>query len=628
MERVRLIGVIWQLNSLDTLLKLAKLKGLDVNGVNTEKAVITGKCHVLVATSVKLAEVQAAFPELTITYTQLKPETVTTFVFSSSQSKSITNAVFECNFDFVMVSQTTYKITAQDNETIFFSFKCDNHEVYNNSYLVAGTRTQNFSVTYIPLRTIRVKVYGKSVYPQGATVTINGKKLTSDANGYVTYRGGEAVSGEVSAFGYAGNTFSFSAITNDTSNTIEVYEAVEVKFVLKSSIDTSTLIQGAVIQCGDVQGITNLYGECTLLLGKGTYDYTITHEEYFEKSGSVSVGTSSSTVNVSLDPAKVTVKFIVKDKGGLLVDGVNITCNGDTGITNENGECELRVDSKQKHAYTAVKYGYFDFTGELSVTLSPVSLNISMLFNAELFKPDENDNIQMFLQGTDAVLVIDSTTSDYVIDWGDGVLDNASGVGSKTYNHTYATSGKYQVEIKNCKNITKCNGNSACLVAYWSIGNSKVSSLNFGNLKNLSCVGSNIFKNDKTRDSFNSCFSNCSNLTSIPAELFGSCTKALDFSNCFSNCSNLKSIPTGLFDNCTAMYRLERCFYHCDALTTIPAGLFDNCTEMIYFSECFYYCINITTIPSGLFDNCTKVKYFYGCFQYCKNLTTIPSGPI
>ena len=122
----------------------------------------------------------------------------------------------------------------------------------------------------------------------------------------------------MSAFGYAGNTFSFSAITNDTSNTIEVYEAVEVKFVLKSSIDTSTLIQGAVIQCGDVQGITNLYGECTLLLGKGTYDYTITHEEYFEKSGSVSVGTSSSTVNVSLDPAKVTVKFIVKDKGCLL----------------------------------------------------------------------------------------------------------------------------------------------------------------------------------------------------------------------------------------------------------------------------------------------------------------------
>lgn len=299
LERVRLIGVDWRLNSLDTLVKLAKLKGLDVNGTNTNQSVVTGKCHVLLATSVKLAEVKAAFPELTITYTQLKPETVTTFVFGSAGGKSITNAVFECNFDFTKVSETTYKITAQDNETITFTFKCDNHVAYSNSYLVAGTRTQNYSITYIPLRTIRVKVYNQSVYLQGATVVVNGKKLTSDANGYVTYRGGEAVSGTVEAFGYAGNTFSFSSITSDTINTVDVYAAVEVKFVIVD--DWGNTIEGVNIICGEETGITNLYGECVLLLGKGIYEYAISHHEYNSEEGSISVGSSSMAKEITMN---------------------------------------------------------------------------------------------------------------------------------------------------------------------------------------------------------------------------------------------------------------------------------------------------------------------------------------
>ena len=545
LERVRLIGIDWRLNSLDTLVKLAKLKGLDVNGMNTDKSVITGKCHVLMATSVKLAEVQAAFPELTITYTQLKPETVTTFVFASSQSKTITNSVLECNFDYQKVSETTYKITAQDNETISFTFKCDNHVDYSNSYLVAGTRTQSYSVTYIPLRTIRVKVYNQSVYLQGAVVTANGKKYTSDANGYATLvRGGEAVSGEVSAFGYAGNTFSFGAITYDTTNTVEVYAAVEVKFVVKSNLDSS-LVQGVTVQCGTEQGITNLYGECVLMLGKGTHDYTATHANYNTKTGSMTVGTSAITVNVSMD------------------------------------------------------------------------------FNIGSLKPVENGNIQMLLQGTASVLNINSTLSDYIIDWGDGSTENASGTGSKTYNHTYITTGMYQVEVKNCADVTGCNGNKDCLIAYWSIGNSKVSGLSFSGFNKLCYVGF-IFKNDQNRTDFSTCFYYCSRLTSIPAGLFDNCPAVTNFFRCFYYCSRLTSIPAGLFDNCPAVTSFSYCFRECSQLTSIPVGLFDNCLAVTDFSYCFGDCSQLTSIPVGLFDSCPAVTNFSSCFYYCSRLTSIP----
>lgn len=623
LERVRLIGVDWRLNSLDTLVKLSKLKGLDVNGMNTDKSVITGKCHVLLATSVKLAQVQAAFPELAITYMQLKPETVTTFVFGSSQSKAITNSVFECNFDFEKVSETTYKVTAQDNETISFTFKCDNHEDYSNSYLVAGTRTQNYSVTYIPLRTIRVKVYNQNVYLQGATVTINGKKLVSDVNGYVTHRGGEAVSGTVEAFGYAGNTFSFSAVTSDTTNTVEVYAAVEVKFIVTSNSDKS-LVQGVLIKCGDEEGTTNLYGECVLLLGKGKYDYTVTHADYISKTGSVTVGTSAFSYRIYIDPAKVDLRFTILDKSFAPIDGATVTCNNLTATTDADGKCTLRVDCRQKYTYTVMKPNYFGYTDETTATIYPVDITARIAFNAEIFKPEENGNILIMLCGKDAVLTVESTTADYVIDWGDETSDNASGTGSRTYNHTYATTGNYQVEIRNCTNISKCNGTPECLIAYWSIGNSKVSNLSFSNFRKLSFVGL-VFKNDKNRVSLSNCFDKCYGLVNIHMGLFDNCTKVKSFSYCFSYCESLTAIPADLFKNCTEVESFSCCFYSCFDLTFIPTGLFNNCTKVTNINSFFRECRKITAIPTGLLDNITEVESLNQCFSGCSKLATIPA---
>ena len=650
LERVRLIGVDWRLNSLDTLVKLSKLKGLDVNGMNTDKSVVTGKCHVLMATSVKLAEVQAAFPELAITYTQLKPETVTTFVFGSAQGKAITNSTLECNFDFEKVSETTYKVTAQDNETIVFTFKCDNHVDYSNSYFVAGTRTQNYSVTYIPLRKIRVKVYNQSVYLQGAVVIANGKRYTSDADGYATLaRGGEAVSGTVEAFGYAGNTFSFGEIRYDTIDTVEVYAAVEIKFTVKFG---STLIQNANIQCGNENGTTNLYGECVLMLGRGSYDYTITHPDYFTKTGSITVGTSANSYNIALEPTKIDLKFLVRDQMDTVIDNATITVGGLIGVTDSDGTCTLRVDSKQTHNYIITKFGYFDYSGNVSVATSTVTQYITMPINIEALKPVANNNIQLLLKGTDATLNISSTTSDYVIDWGDGTYDNASGIDTKTYNHTYATSGLYQVEVKNCINITECNGTYACLIAYWGIGNSKVTNLSFRSFTKMMYVG-NVFKNDIARVDFTYCFYICYELTTIHQSLFENCVAATSFRYCFGSCRKLISIPEGLFKNCPNVTDFYYCFYDCQKLTvipqklfenciaarsfngcfrccrkliSIPQGLFKSCSNAITFDECFNECVQLTTIPQDLFENCTKALYFSSCFSYCSQLTTIPEG--
>ena len=653
LERVRLIGVDWTLSTLDPIIKLISLKGLDENGNNVDKAIITGKCYVSVATDSQINKLKAAFPELAITYGQLKPAPVTTFTFSSSQRKSLANSAFECAYEVEKVNEYTYKVTSEDNITIDFTFKCDNHEDFKGSYLVAGTRSQSYTVTYIPLRKIRVGVYNQSVYVQGATVTIGDRSYISDADGYVTLpRGGAAISGTVSAYGYASNTFSYGSITSDTTNTVYVYGVVDVKFIVKYN---SSLIEGATVKCNGVTGTTNQYGEYTLSLGKGTYEYSVTHDTYYEKTGNITVGTSATSLTVYVEPNTVEVKFIVKD-GTVLLSGATIQCDGKTGITDASGETTLVIGSKKTHEYTVSKNGYFSVTDNVTVSLTAITVNAAMRLDIESFKPIENGNIQMLVTGENISLYVTSDATDYIISWGDGTEDHAVGPGKLTYDHTYDNSDFHQVEIKNCSDVTYAiTKRSLSLVAYWDLGNSNVNNLNFSGFSMLKYVGL-VLKNDTERQSFSYCFNNTS-LTSIPQGLLDNCVAATSLSGIFRN-TLISSIPVGLFDHCTNASTFKSAFegtlissipddlfrYNVGAsdfnlcfantkITSVPERLFYYCTNAYYFGGadswsnpegCFSRSL-LESVPANLFINNKKAFDFRGCFQYSK-IKVLPAG--
>jgi hypothetical protein len=77
-NRIRLIGVDWQLDSIELLERLYKMGGIDKNGYNTDNSVVTGKVHVPVMKEKLLAEYNAVWTDLEITYdTLIKQHTVT-----------------------------------------------------------------------------------------------------------------------------------------------------------------------------------------------------------------------------------------------------------------------------------------------------------------------------------------------------------------------------------------------------------------------------------------------------------------------------------------------------------------------------------------------------------------------
>lgn len=78
-NRIRIIGVDWELESTDLLSRLYKMTGLDKNGYNIEQSVVTGKVHVPVMREKLLAEYNKAWPDLEITYNTLIQQFTVTF---------------------------------------------------------------------------------------------------------------------------------------------------------------------------------------------------------------------------------------------------------------------------------------------------------------------------------------------------------------------------------------------------------------------------------------------------------------------------------------------------------------------------------------------------------------------
>ena len=549
LNRVRLIDINASAPNLNDLYKLIKIGGIDENGNNVQTAVITGKFHAISATSDKLAKCRAAFPELEITYTTLLPPTITTFVFRSSQSKTITNAVFECgDYEYEKVNEYTYKVTADDNSVIPIVFKCDNHKDFTADYLVSGTRTQDYTITYIPLRTIRVKVYGQSVYLSGAMITTDTKSYTTDANGYVYIRGGEAMKGTVSALGYGSNTFDFPAITNDTSHTLEVYAVVDVKFVVKGQF--GAIVTGATVTCGGKSKETNLYGECILQLTKGSYDYEVIHPDHYDAKGTVNVGTSAMSVNVKMN-------------------------------------------------------------------INPIAM-----------KPEENGNIQMMLTGPSCSISVNSPTADYEIDWGDGMTENPSGTGSKSYPHTYGDNGLYQVEIRNCGDVTSCMASTSCLVAYWSIGGSKVSSISFSGCSKLIYFGKDMFKNDMNRTSVSYILSNCTSLTSVDLTPLSGLVNVTDAYRMLYDCGNLTSVDLTPLSGWVNVTNASSLFEYCGNLTSVDLTPLSGWVNVTNTANFLSNCTSLTSVDLTPLSGWVNVTDAYGMLYDCGNLTSVDLTPL
>ena len=623
LERVRIIGANWNLSTLDILTKLAKLKGLDENGNNVDKAVVIGKCYVSVVSQAQLNKVKTAFPELIITYGQLKPTPVTTFMFSSSLGYILENPAFTCNVEFEKVSNTQYKVAVEDGTKVEFTYKADNHEELTQSYVTAGTRTQDYKVTYIPVRKIRIKVYNQNTYVAGATVMVNGKSYTSDTNGYVVLpRSGAAVSGSVSAYGYAGNTFSFSNIISDTTNTVEIYAAVDVKFVVK---DESTLIEGATVKSGSQIATTNQYGECVLSLVKGTHDYTVTHSSYFDCSGNITVETSATTVYVTMELNAELLKPVENGNIQMLLKGTSASITVISTETNyiinwgDGEETPASGTGSKSYSHTYLNDGLFQVEvkdhsgitycrGAYSCIVAYWSIgnsgvkdityeNCSKLkYSGNIFKNDSNrTNARNLFRGCSGLTSIDLTP---LAGWIH--VTNANNLLSGCSQLTSID----LTPLAGWINVTSAN--------YMLDGCSKLASIDLSPLAGWVNVTDISYM-----------FMGCRVLTSIDLTPLAGWVNVTDISYMFYNCYVLTSIDLTPLTGWVNVTNTNYMFYNCNVLTSIDLTPLTGWTNVTNANSMFYSCSGLTSIDLTPLAGWTKLYYSTDLIRSCKKLTFI-----
>lgn len=71
LERGRLLDVDWTDDNADVLTRLAKLKGIDAQGNTVDTFVLTGKAYCSLITEGEIATINAAFPDLTLSYGEI-----------------------------------------------------------------------------------------------------------------------------------------------------------------------------------------------------------------------------------------------------------------------------------------------------------------------------------------------------------------------------------------------------------------------------------------------------------------------------------------------------------------------------------------------------------------------------
>ena len=148
---------------------------------------------------------------------------------------------------------------------------------------------------------------------------------------------------------------------------------------------------------------------------------------------------------------------------------------------------------------------------------------------------------------------------DGVIDWGNGILLNASLSGPNPINnfYDYLTAGFYTIRLKDFPVVNIAQPFSVLSTSVIPESNILTCQDLFKDCDNLTSIPRNLFTNIPNVINFNSCFAGCTSLITVPSDLFANNLKANNFTDCFNNATLTTESYSNLLINLasTAMER-------------------------------------------------------------------------
>ena len=221
-----------------------------------------------------------------------------------------------------------------------------------------------------------------------------------------------------------------------------------------------------------------------------------------------------------------------------------------------------------------------------------------------------------------------STSSDYVIDWGDGCIQK------NTPYHFYEMSGNYIVRIKGYVYIEDPELDDQDIeYGLFKIGAIKAIQYGtkfdtniplFSKSYGLEEINPTFFVNRPDLTDISAMFYQCYKLKAIPEGLLDPLTNLQKADHAFDGCKEITEIPKGLFDKNTKLTNIGSIFEGCEGITTIPKSLFDKNTKLTNVDRAFALCSKLNNVKSGLFDSAVQLITAKNLFRTCGALKKVP----
>ena len=242
LSRARLIGIDWTLEDTTILDKLYGMAGIDENGYNTEKAVLSGSVHVPVMKERKLADYRAAWPDLDITYDTLINQFTVTF---KNDNGDVLDVQYVDKGDKPVdpikrkenpIEAPTKASTVEDDFT-FDKWDTTFAAVFSNIVITATYKSsrRNYTIKYVAKGTVKQETkapYGTNVLYTGDIPTYTAEETAYkyylftgwDQSGYVN--GDKTINAVYDSCEYSQGYFDDKAL--DKMKPVEIYTLIKV----------------------------------------------------------------------------------------------------------------------------------------------------------------------------------------------------------------------------------------------------------------------------------------------------------------------------------------------------------------------------------------------------------------
>jgi len=185
----------------------------------------------------------------------------------------------------------------------------------------------------------------------------------------------------------------FHELTLHTQNITFPEDGYGITFTVKD--EKGNALKDAKINIGAVELTTNENGQATFNATKGSFNYTVSLEDYADQTGNLVVTEGAVSEEIAMAALEYMITFRVSDKNENAIESAAISIGNKTLETNENGVATIDTVNGT-YDYTVSANGFQDHENSVEVNGEKVTKTITLSETATNINANRNNGLKIY----------------------------------------------------------------------------------------------------------------------------------------------------------------------------------------------------------------------------------------